>query len=71
MSVRIRTRRANGQESEELYAQETEGLRALHRNLDTHRRLGHNISRNDAGTLFTVTDQKGTLVQESEIIRSS
>ena len=70
MSVRIRTRRPDGYANEELYPEETEGLRALHRNLDAHRRLGHNIARDASHTLYTVTDRRGVLVQETEVLRT-
>lgn len=70
MSVRIRTRQPDGQTNEELYPGETEGFRALHRNLDAHRRLGHHITRNASHTLYTVTDARGVLVQESELLRT-
>ena len=70
VSVRIRIRRPDGRDNEELYAEATEGFRALHRNLDAHRRLGHNITRDPSHTLYTVTDGRGVLVQESEVVRA-
>lgn len=70
MTVRIRTRRPGAQDQEDLYPGETEGFRALHRNLDAQRRLGHNITRDASHTLYKVTDQRGALVQESEVILS-
>lgn len=42
----------------------------LHRNLDAHRRLGHNITRDPSHTLYTVTDRRGAFVQESEVVRT-
>jgi hypothetical protein len=70
VSVRIRTRWPDGQAIEQLYPGETEGFRALHRDLDAHRRLGHNISRDASHTIYTVTDGRGVLVQESEVVRT-
>jgi hypothetical protein len=68
VSVRIRTRRPDGQTDEELYPGEMEGFRALHHNLDAHRRLGHHITRDASHTLYTVIDARGVLVQESEVL---
>jgi hypothetical protein len=70
VTVRIRTRGPDGHANEELYPGETEGFRALHRNLDAHRRLGHNITRDASHTLYTVTDRRGVFVQESEVVRT-
>jgi hypothetical protein len=70
VTVRIRTRRPDGRDNEELYAEAIEGFRALHRNLDALRRLGHNITRDASHTLYTVTDSRGALVQESEVLRT-
>jgi hypothetical protein len=66
MSVKIRTRRANGQDTEELYATESQGLAALDSNLNVHRRLGNIVVQE--GMIYTVTDRGGIFVQRSEII---
>jgi hypothetical protein len=71
MSIRIRTRRANGQENEELYPTEADGLQALERNLSVHRRAGHTVTTDPLGTRHTVTDANGNFVQESWVIRSA
>jgi hypothetical protein len=69
MSVTIRTR-ANGQEHDELYATEREGRAALERNLQQHRADGHMVTPNGSRTLFTVKDENGVVIQESEIVPS-
>lgn len=69
MSVTIRTR-VNGEEHDELYATQREGLAALERNLQRHRADGHSVTPNGSGTLFTVKDQRGLVIQESEIVPS-
>lgn len=70
MSIRIRTQRANGQQNEELYASEYEGLRALQRNLNAHRQAGNTVTEDPTGTIYTVTDADGAFVQKSEVVRS-
>ena len=70
MSLTIRTR-VNGEEHDELYATEREGLAALDRNLQRHHADGHTVTPNGSRTLFTVKDQRGVVIQESEIIRSA
>lgn len=70
MSVTIRTR-IGGEEYDELYATEREGLAALERNLERHRVSGRLVTPNGSRTLFTVTDRHGVVIQESEIVRTS
>lgn len=66
MSVRIRTQRSNGQDSEELYATESQGLAALESNLNVHRRLGNIVVQE--GMVYTVSDRGGAFVQRSEVV---
>jgi hypothetical protein len=66
MSVKIRTHRSSGQDSEELYATESQGLAALESNLNVHRRLGNVVVQE--GTVYTVSDRRGAFVQRSEVI---
>jgi hypothetical protein len=69
MSVKIRTSRANGQDTEELYATESQGVAALESNLNVHRRLGNIVVQE--GMIYTVTDRGGVFVQRSEIVFTS
>ena len=68
MSITIRTRRANGQTTEELYGKEKQGIAALESTLRAHQKAGNTVTQN--GNIYTVTDAHGAFVQESEVVSS-
>jgi hypothetical protein len=63
MSIRIRTRRANGEYSDPRSMTEAAALEALEYRLDAHRSSGHIVTR--TGDTYLVTDSAGAFVQET------
>lgn len=68
MSIRIRTRRANGEYSDQRYMTEAAALEALEYRLYVHRSSGHLITR--TGDTYLVTDGTGAFIQETVFLSS-
>jgi hypothetical protein len=65
ISIRIRTRQANGEYSDQRYMTEAAGREALEYRLYVHRTNGHTVTQVGDGDTYLVIDSKGALVQET------
>jgi hypothetical protein len=65
ISIRIRTRQANGEYNDQRYMTEAAGREALEYRLYVHRSNGHTVTRMGDGETYLVVDSKGAFVQET------
>jgi hypothetical protein len=68
MSIRIRTRQANGEYRDQRYMTEAAALEALEYRLHVHRNNGHVVTQ--TGDTYLVTDRMGAFVQETVFLCS-
>lgn len=68
MNFKVHTRRASGVNTEECFATEFEGIRALHAALDIHRKSGNTVTQQNPLYVYVVTDDVGAFVQRSELV---
>jgi hypothetical protein len=68
MSIRILTKRASGQETDELYETVAAGEKSLGNMLNLHRTVGHTIAQ--IGDVYTITDRHGAFVERIERVPS-
>ena len=66
MGIRIRTRRASGTPTDELFVSEEDGFTMLADTLDGHLSNGHRIKR--TGNSYRVTDDEGEFLQEIVLV---
>ncbi len=64
----VSTRRASGINSEDAFATEFEGIRALQLALEGHRKSGNTVSQQQPSYIYVVTDAAGRFVERSELI---
>jgi hypothetical protein len=68
MNFTVRTRRANGENTEHGFATEFEGISALHSAIDIHRKNGNTVTQQRPLYVFIVTNPAGCFVERMELI---
>jgi hypothetical protein len=68
MMFTVRSHRASGINTDDCFATEFEGMRALQSALDIHRKSGNTVTQQHPLFLYIVTDTLGSFIQRTELV---